>query len=590
MASDISDYGLIGDGETCALVSRSGSVDFLCWPRFDSDACMAALLGDDSHGHWQIAPDGYQRAVSRRYRGDTLVLETTFTSEDGSFRLIDFMRRHDGTSMLVRIVEGINGTPAVRLRLRLRFNYGEMAPWSQKIDDGMSFEVGPDQIVLHSPVAIEPGDAEGHALFHVREGERIPFVLAYRDSSDPAGDAVDAEVLLGETEREWHEWIGRFDKPCNWPDAVKRSLITLKALIHRRTGGLLAAATLGLPEQANGAMNWDYRYCWLRDATFTLTALLNAGYQDEASRWRDWMLRAVAGRPDKMQIMYRLDGSRRLPEFKADWLPGYQGARPVLVGNAASGQLQLDVFGELLNGLHVAALGGIDRSDRGLEIEQALVLHLEQVWDKPGADIWETRGEGQRYTYSQAMAWVGIDRFLKGNETRKHADPDLLARLAGVRDLIHAEVCARGFDASRNRFVREFGGSALDASLLVLPLVGFLPADDPRMRATIAAIETEMMEGGLVRRMPAKHDGRDEGAFLACSCWLADCYKLQGRDREARAMLERVIGLSNDVGLLSEEFHVPTQKLVGNIPQALTHLGVVNTALFLSGPVLQRGA
>ena len=590
MASDISDYGLVGDGETCALISRAGSVDFLCWPRFDSDACMAALLGDDSHGHWQIAPDGYQRSVSRRYRGDTLVLETTFKAEDGSFRLIDFMRRHDGSSMLVRIVEGISGTPAVRLRLRLRFNYGEMPPWSRASERGLSFEVGPDQVVLHSPVDIVPGEAEGHALFHVREGERIPFVLCYRDSSDPVGDAVDADALLRETEQEWQAWIAKFDKPCDWPVAVKRSLITLKALIHRRTGGLLAAATLGLPEQPNGAMNWDYRYCWLRDATFTLTALINAGYCDEAERWHDWILRAIAGRPDKMQIMYRVDGSRRLPEFKADWLPGYQGARPVLVGNAASGQVQLDVYGELLNGFHVAARGGIERCDRGVEVETALVHRLEQVWDKPGSDIWETRGEGQRYTYSQAMAWVGIDGFLKGAETRKHADPDLLVRLAGVRDLIHAEVCARGFDQGRNRFVREFGGSALDASLLILPLVGFLPADDPRMSATITAIENEMMEGGLVRRMPARHDGRDEGAFLACSCWLADCYKLQGRDREAREMLERVIGLSNDVGLLSEEFHVPTQKLIGNIPQALTHLGVVNTALSLSGPVLQRGA
>ncbi len=590
MASEISDYGLVGDGETCALISRSGSVDFLCWPRFDSDACMAALLGDDSHGHWQIAPDGFLRSVSRRYRGDTLVLETTFTSEDGAFRLIDFMRRQDGTSMLIRIVEGVSGTPAVRLRLRLRFNYGEMPPWSRASEKGLSFEVGPDQVVLHSPVDIVAGVAEGHALFHVQEGERVPFVLAYRDSTDPVGDVADADALLRDTEREWQDWIGRFDKPCHWPAAVKRSLITLRALIHRRTGGLLAAATMGLPEQPNGSMNWDYRYCWLRDATFTLSALLNAGYRDEAERWRDWIFRAIAGSPDKMQIMYRLDGSRRLPEFEATWLPGYQGAKPVLVGNAASGQIQLDVFGELLNSFHVAACGGIDRTDRGIDIEHALVLHLEQVWDKPGSDIWETRGEPQRYTYSQAMAWVGIDRFLKGNETHGNGDPELLARLAGVRDLIHAEVCARGFDGGRNRFVREFGGTALDASLLLLPLVGFLPADDPRMAATIAAIENEMTEGGLVRRMPAKLDGRDEGAFLACSCWLADCYKLQGRDDKAREMLERVIALSNDVGLLSEEFHVPTQKLIGNMPQALTHLGVVNTALFLSGPVLQQGA
>ncbi len=589
MASDISDYAIVGDGEACALVARNGSVDFLCWPRFDSDACMAALLGDESHGHWQIAPDGFLRSVRRRYRGDTLILETRFEAEDGVFRLIDFMRREAGTSTLIRIVEGVSGTPAVRLRIRLRFNYGEMPPWSRPHHNGVVFEVGPDRAILYSPIRIEHGEAEGHATFKVQEGERMPFVLSYSDSSDPDDEQPDPEALLVDTEREWREWIGRFDKPCHWPEAVKRSLITLKALIHRRTGGLIAAATLGLPELPNGSMNWDYRYCWLRDATFTLTALLNSGYHEEAEQWRSWILRAVAGRPDKMQIMYRLDGSRRLPEFEADWLPGFHGAKPVLVGNAASAQNQLDVYGELLDGFHVASQGGTPRSPRGIDVETALVLHLEQVWDKPGADIWETRGEGKRYTYSQAMAWVGIDRFLKGNETHQSADHDLVARLSQLRDEIHAQVCARGFDNARNRFVRDFGGTELDASLLLLPLVGFLPATDPRMSATIAAIETELTEGGLVRRMPAKHDGRDEGAFLACSCWLADCYKLQGRDDDARTVLERVISLSNDVGLLSEEYHVPTQRLIGNTPQALSHLGVVNTALFLSGPVIQRG-
>ncbi|MGH7106845.1 MAG: glycoside hydrolase family 15 protein, partial [Acetobacteraceae bacterium] len=414
--------------------------------------------------------------------------------------------------------------------------------------------------------------------------------LSYGDSTGARPPPFDAEVALAATLKAWEAWIARFDKPCRWPEAVKRSLITIRALIHQKTGGLLAAPTLGLPEVPGGALNWDYRYCWLRDATFTLTALLNAGYKKEAQEWRDWILRAIAARPDRMQIVYRLDGSRRLSEWDVKWLAGYESSKPVLVGNGAAEQFQLDSYGELLDSMHVAASGGIERIQRGIEVETALVQHLESVWDKPSSDIWESRGTLCCYTYSQAMAWVGVSQFLKGARTRGKAGDEMIGRLEVLRRTIHDTVCERGYDRARGHFVARYGGAELDASLLLLPIVGFLPADDPRVGGTIAAIERELMDGGLVRRKRALHDGHDEGAFLVCSCWLADCLGKQGRNEEARAMLERVIGLSNDVGLLSEEYDVPTGRLIGNFPQALTHLGVINTALGLSGPVLQRGA
>ena len=590
MPSAISDYALIGDGRTCALVSKAGSIDFLCWPRFDSDACFAALLGDESHGHWTLAPSGYVTGVSRRYRGDTLVLETDVQTDAGAVRITDFMPWHDGPSAVVRRVQGLGGRVPMHSAVRLRFDYGRMAPWLQVCDGVLCGEVGPDRVTLRGPPGLSLAQEEGRNAFVVEDGQTLDFVLTHSDAALPEPAPLDPAALLQSTLGHWSDWIGRFDKPCRWPGAVKRSLITLKAMVDRKTGGLMAAATLGLPEVPQGAMNWDYRYCWLRDATFALTALLNAGYREEAERWRDWILRAVAGRPDKLQIVYRADGGRRLAEYEADWLPGYRGAKPVRIGNAASGQTQLDVFGELMDSFHVAAKAGLDRTQRGLEVETALVEHLEGVWDQPGADIWENRGEPHRYTYSQAMAWVGVDRFLKSAETLHFADDALVGRLRGLCGTIHHTVCERGFSASRGHFVQHYGSEVLDASLLLLPLVGFLPADDPRMAGTIAAIERELMDGGLVRRKAAKGDGSDEGAFLACSCWMADCMKMQGREDEAAAMLERVIGLSNDVGLLSEEYHVPTRQLIGNIPQSLTHLGVVNTALFLSGPVIERGA
>ena len=590
MASPIQDYGFVGDGETGALISRDGSVDFLCWPRFDSDACFCALLGDEQNGFWRIAPEAQLKGIRRRYRGDTLVLETTFDTVSGTARLLDFMPPRGRHSSLVRIVEGVRGEVPMRLDLRLRFDYGLLPPWSRRNEDCFVADVGPDLVAFHASTPIDPEGPDASARFAVGDGQRFAFVLSYGSSSDPPPSRPDAESALKATIGFWEGWINRFEKPCRWPEAVKRSLITLKALVHQKTGGLIAAATLGLPEAPGGGMNWDYRYCWLRDATFALTALLNAGYKEEATKWRDWILRAVAGRPDKLQVVYRLDGARRLSEWSVDWLAGYEASKPVRVGNEAANQRQLDIYGELLDAMHVAARGGIERVERGIQVETALVEHLEAVWDQPCSDIWESRGEPQRYTYSQAMAWVGITQFLTGARTHRAATDDMIRRLQALSGRIHEEVCRRGYDAGRGHFVDYYGSKTLDASLLLLPLVNFLPVADPRVAGTIAAIERELMDGGLVRRKPASNDGRDEGAFLVCSCWLADCMAKQGRNEEARTMLERVIGLSNDVGLLSEEYHVPTGRLIGNIPQALSHLGVVNTALGLSGPILQRGA
>jgi GH15 family glucan-1,4-alpha-glucosidase len=590
MASAIQDYGFVGNGETGALISRGGSVDFLCWPRFDSDACFCALLGDAEHGCWRIEPEAQLNGIRRRYRGDTLVLETTFDTPSGTVRVLDFMPLRASHSSLVRIVEGVRGEVPMRLELRLRFAYGLMPPWSRCNADCFVADVGPDLVAFHCPTPIDSHGPDASSRFTVHAGQRLAFQLSYGSSTQTPPERLDAEAALETTVAFWEGWISRFEKPCLWPTAVKRSLIILKALIHRDTGGIVAAATLGLPELPGGGLNWDYRYCWLRDATFALTALLNAGYEEEATQWRDWILRAVAGRPEKLQVVYRLDGGRHLSEWQVQWLPGHEGSQPVRVGNEAAGQRQLDIYGELLDSMHVAARGGIERVGRGIQVETALVEHLESIWDQPCSDLWESRGEAQCYTYSQAMAWVGITQFLKGTRTHRAASPEMIGRLEALRGRIHETVCRRGYDASRGHFVDYYGGKELDASLLLLAVVNFLPVDDPRMAATIAAVERELMVGGLVRRKRAKQDGHDEGAFLVCSCWLADCMAKQGRHEEARAMLERVIGLSNDVGLLSEEFHVPSGRLIGNIPQALTHLGVVNTALRLSGPVLERGA
>lgn len=583
---DIADLAIVGDGRTCALISRAGSVDFLCWPRFDSDACCAALLGDERNGCFRVAPAGEVLSSSRRYLEGTAILQTEHETADGTVRVIDFMPWHGGLSALVRIVEGVSGRVPMAMLLRLRFDYGRVEPWLHQSDRGLCAEIGPDRVVLHTSADVHIEGSDGVAQFEVGAGERVAFVLSYSDSFGPMQDAPQPEAWLEQTLQAWRGWIGRFDKPCDWPEAVKRSLITLRLLTDQHTGGVLAAATTGLPEVPGGSANWDYRFCWLRDSTFTLTALLNAGFHHEARRWRDWIVRAAAGQPEHMQICYRLDGARRLPEYQADWLPGWRGSQPVHIGNAASSQTQIDVYGELLDSFHVAAQAGIERTDRIRRIERTVVEHLEGAWDKPGAGIWESREDPQQHTYSQAMAWAGIERYVRAHG---EADRELTGRLRALQETIHRRVCERGFSERQNRFVATYDGDTLDASLLLLPLIGFLPARDPRVAATIQAVERELMEGGLVHRKPSGPHGKKEGVFLACSCWLADCFQMQGRVDEARTMLERVIGVANDVGLLSEEYYVPTRQLIGNMPQALSHLSLINTALGLSGKVIQRG-
>ncbi|NKF24397.1 glycoside hydrolase family 15 protein [Solimonas marina] len=588
MTSMIQDYAIIGDGHSCALVARTGSIDFLCWPRFDSDACFAALLGDERHGCWLISPSGYVAETTRRYRPDTATLETEHVTETGRVRVTDLMPWHDGATAIVRLVEGVDGEVEMATSLRLRFGNGQIVPWAQAHERGLIFESGPDRVTLDAAVALEKNADDATARFSVGKHDKLAFVLSHSPSTAPAPPVLDVDAVIQATDKAWKGWIGRLKSKCGWGASLRRSLITLRLLTDRDSGGIAAAATFGLPEIPGGPANWDYRYCWLRDSTFMLTALLNAGFHEEAQRWRDWILRAIGGRPTSMQIVYRLDGSRRLDEYEFGALPGYQGSVPVRIGNAASGQVQLDVFGELLDSFDVLARAGIERSPRVVELETAIVEHLERIWDQPSADIWENRNDPQRYTYSQVMAWVGVTRFVAAHADDERIDRALIARLKTLSEVIHRTVCERGYSTERGHFVHCDGGDALDASLLLLPLVGFLPADDPRIADTIAAIEQNLMEGGLVRRKPLQPDGHDEGAFIACSCWLADCYKMQGRDEEAATLLERVIGLANDVGLLSEEYSVRNRSPLGNIPQALSHLGLINTALFLSGPVLQR--
>jgi GH15 family glucan-1,4-alpha-glucosidase len=593
MSSPIEDYALIGDGQTAALVNRSGSVDWLCWPRFDSDSCFAALLGAPEHGCWQLSPKAAVRATTRRYQTDTLIIETDFETDDGAVRLIDFMPERETFSSLVRIVVGLRGSVKMRSDLRMRFDYGALPPWCEQTDDGIVARVGPDLIVLRAEVPVAVHENRQISEFTVSVGERVAFVLSHGSSADGVPGPIDVEKALSVAQTFWRAWIGRFDNTrTKWPAPVRRSLITLKALIYRPSGGLVAAPTTSLPEAPGGAMNWDYRYCWLRDATFTVGALLNAGYLGEARAWRDWLLRAVAGTPGRTRIMYRVDGARHLTEWTVDSLPGYRNANPVRVGNAASTQHQVDVFGEVLDCLSLARKGGLDSTRQEKVAQAKIVDHLAKVWNTEGSGVWESRGDPRHYTYSKAMAWVGVDRvlrFLHSEDGSTDADPATVERLTMLRQTIHDEVCREGWNAGLGTFTQYYGGQEIDASLLLLPLVGFLPADEPRMAATIETIRRELTEEGLVRRTRAEPGKTAEGAFLACSCWMADCLSLQGRREEAHEQFERVLAVCNDVGLLSEEYNVPGKHLAGNFPQALTHLAVVNTALGLSGPVLHRG-
>ena len=589
MSKPIEDYALIGDGESAALVARDGSIDWLCWPRFDSEACFAALLGTEQNGRFSIGPDFQGWTIQRQYRPDTLILETSFSRGGNRARLIDFMPIRDGSApTLIRIIEGDSGEVPLHLNFTPVFDFGLLPPWSEHHGpETVAATVGPHMVVLRGP---EPLSFAGHsatATFTVKAGQRLAFTLTYSDSTKPLPAAPDASRDLRTTEAWWRSWAGRFSKPTRWRDPVVRSLITLKALIHHPTGGTIAASTTSLPEISGGSANWDYRYCWLRDATFTVSAMLNAGYHQEAEAWRDWMLRAIAGSPDKLRIMYRVDGIRHLPEWELGWLPGYEDSRPVRIGNQASAQEQLDVHGEIIEAFHLLAKAGIPRTSHGLEVETRLVERLEQVWADKGHDIWENRGEPQHFVYSKVMVWAGLDRFLRGPATSGQADPNLVARLIALRTRIHQEVCEKGFNRARGHFTRTYGGREPDGSLLLLPATRFLPIQDPRIEGTIAAIERDLMEDGLVRRKP-RRESPDQGAFIACGFWLVDCRAMQGRTADAEALFERLLAIRNDVGLLSEEYDTARHRLSGNFPQTLSHLSLITAALGLSGPVLER--
>jgi GH15 family glucan-1,4-alpha-glucosidase len=594
-APRVEDYALIGDCTTAALVSRQGSIDWLCWPRFDSPACFAALLDTPRSGRWRIAPADEGARVTRRYRPGTLILETEFETGEGAAQLIDFMPMEAGGSSIVRIVRGLRGHVPLRFELALRFEYGEIVPWVTRLRTGFGVRAiaGPSLVVLHSTVPLEGRDLTTRAEFSVDAGEEAYFILAYGPSHLPAPAVPDPEEALNATEAFWTDWCERGTYQGEWRAPVQRSLLTLKALTYAPTGGIVAAPTTSLPEELGGSRNWDYRFCWLRDATFTLLALLHAGYRDEARDWSEWLRRSVAGSPAQIQTLYGLAGERRLSEWELPQLAGYQGAKPVRIGNAAHLQLQIDVFGEVVDALYQSASGGLAPVHEAWDLQREIVEHLATLWQQPDESIWEVRGPPQHFTFSKVMAWVALDRMVKAAEKRGTVERiDVWSKL---RDEIHATVCKHGFDESRGSFVQSFGSKALDASVLMIPLVGFLPATDARVRGTVAAIERELMYHGLVRRY-LPEQGADglpgsEGVFLACSFWLADNLALQGRHDDAKALFQRLLALSNDVGLLAEEYDPATQRLVGNFPQAFSHLALINTALNLTeyGPAHQRG-
>jgi GH15 family glucan-1,4-alpha-glucosidase len=584
MPALIEDYALVGDCQTAGLVARDGSIDWLCFPRFDSGACFAALLGTPDHGRWLLAPAVPVRAVRRRYRPGTLVLETEYEVEGGTVNVVDCMPPRSDVPDLLRLVSGTRGQVPMRMQLVVRFDYGSIVPWVRRMDGGIRAIAGPDALLLRTPVPLHGENMTTVAEFTVAEGQRIPFELTWYPSHQPMPDAVDVEAAIRHTQAWWETWSARCTYEGPWRDAVVRSLITLKAMTYAPTGGIVAAATTSLPERLGGVRNWDYRFCWLRDATFTLYALMMGGYTDEARAWREWLLRAVAGKASQIQIMYGVAGERRLTELELDWLPGYEGAAPVRIGNAAYRQVQLDIFGEVMDALHVARREGLPPDENAWRVQRELLEHLETVWDKPDEGIWEVRGPRRHFTHSKVMAWVALDRAVKGVEHLELDGP--VDRWRRLRDAIHAEVCREGYDPARNTFVQYYGGHDLDASLLMLALVGFLPPTDSRVRGTVEAIERELMQDGLVLRYPTRRevDGLPpgEGMFLACSFWLTDNYALLGRHADARRSYERLLALCNDVGLLAEQYDPGARRLVGNFPQAFSHVSLVNTACNLS--------
>jgi GH15 family glucan-1,4-alpha-glucosidase len=587
----IEDYGIIGDTHTAALVGRNGSIDWLCLPRFDSEACFANLLGTEENGYWQICPTGTVTSVSRRYRENTLVLETDFTTEDGTIRVTDCMPIREGHPEIIRQVEGIKGTVDVSMCLAIRFGYGCTIPWV-RVQDGLLIALaGPDGLALWTPVKTWGEDFQTRAKFKVSEGQVVPFVLTWYASHEAPPRPTDALFAIAETTRWWEAWSSVCTVQGEYRAAVLRSLITLKALTYQPTGGIVAAATTSLPETLGGVRNWDYRYCWLRDATLTLTALMRGGYHEEAMAWRDWLLRAVAGNTSELQIMYGAAGERRLDEWEVDWLPGYENSKPVRIGNAAAGQYQLDVYGEVMSALYESSRVGDVTSDPAWDLQVALMAFLESGWKEPDDGIWEVRGPRRHFTHSKVMAWVAVDRAIRSVEEFGFEGP--VAKWRELRDAIHSEVCEKGYNDDVGAFTQYYGSDALDASLLMMPLFGFLPATDPRVRSTIEKIEKDLTEDGFVLRYRAEEanavDGLSgrEGAFLACSFWLADCLALIGRTDDARNLYERLVGLRNDLGLLSEEYDAVAKRQVGNFPQAFSHVSLVNTSCNLTGHSLE---
>jgi GH15 family glucan-1,4-alpha-glucosidase len=584
----IEDYALIGNNATAALVGRDGSIDWLCFPRFDSAACFAALLGSRESGHWCIAPKATHPKITRRYREGTLVLETEFSVAEGIVVLIDCMDRRDGHQDVVRLVRGIRGRVPMQMELVLRFDYGTVVPWVNRMEDNRLCAVaGPDQIVFDTNVALRGEDFKTRADFDVEAGQTIPFTLTWSHSYGSPPSALDAAAVVEKVTNEWKKWSSKHTFKGPYAEANLRSIITLKALTHHETGGIVAAPTTSLPEEIGGIRNWDYRFCWIRDATYTLYALMGSGFMDEARAWRDWLLRALAGKPDRMQIMYGIAGERRLTEFELEELPGYEASRPVRIGNAASEQLQLDVYGELVDSAYLARRKGLPRIEAGWKLGRALLNHLEKIWTKPDEGIWEIRGPRRHFVHSKVMAWVAFDRAIR--MVQEFGEDGPIERWIKLRSDIHDEVCRLGFSRELNSFVQYYGSKELDASLLILPLVGFLPPEDPRMQGTVAAIEKNLMQDRLVARYRTKSsvDGLagNEGAFLACSFWMVDNYVLQNRIDEARSLFEHLLSLRNDVGLLAEEYDAKEHRQLGNFPQAFSHLALVNSAHNLSaGP------
>ncbi len=586
MPLPIEDYALIGDTRTAALVGRDGSIDWLCLPRFDSQSCFGALLGEPRHGRWLLAPANGAFRTHRRYRDDTPILETEFQTGAGRVRVSDFMPVEHAQSHLVRVVEGVAGEVGMQMELIIRFEYGSIVPWVRRSGGKLIATAGPDSLEFRSPVETKGVDMTTRSEFVVRKGDRLAFVLGHRASHHPELAPMDPEAALESTGKWWRKWADACTYSGPHREHVVRSLVTLKALSYSPTGGIVAAPTTSLPERIGGVRNWDYRYCWLRDATFTLYALLYAGYRDEAVAWREWLLRTVAGRPQDMQILYGISGERRLTELEIGWLPGYEGSKPVRIGNAAATQHQLDVYGEVMDTFHLARVAGLPRETHAWEVQKVLLDFLESNWALPDEGIWEIRGPRRQFTHSKVMAWVAFDRAVKAVERfGLEGDRDRWRRL---RNDVHAAVCGEGFDAGRNAFVQHFGSKDLDASLLLIPLVGFLPPGDPRVRGTLEAIRSELEVEGLVRRYSASSnvDGLPpgEGVFLPCSFWLADNLAMAGRKAEAEALFERLLSLRNDVGLLSEEYDPRSRRMLGNFPQAMTHVALVNTARNLAGP------